>query len=144
LNEKLEAIALNAVRKYPKVYAYEGPVYWAYLYDDPADPQDIPLYRFYNKLNGTHFYTISAEEKAFVEANYRRTYTYEGVAYAVSQQGKPVYRFYNKKNGSHFYTISLEEKAHVEATWPDVFTYEGVAFYAMESLLTIGPVYPSF
>jgi hypothetical protein len=128
--------ALAAVRKYPNTYVFEGPVYWAYVYDDPADPNDIPLYRFYNTSNGSHFYTISADEKAFVEANYKRTYRYEGVGFAVrASGGKDVHRFYNKRNGSHFYTVSLEEKAHVEATWPDVYMYEGIAFYAYQDLI---------
>lgn len=128
--------ALAAVRKYPKTYVYEGPVYWAYVYNDPADPGNIPLYRFYNTSNGSHFYTISAEEKAYVEANYKRTYRYEGVAFAVrAHGGDDVHRFYNTRNGSHFYTASLEEKAHVEAAWPDVYTYEGVAFTAHQELV---------
>ena len=73
------------------------------------------VYRFYNKKNGSHFYTASPAEKASVEANLSAIYRYEGVAYKVNNanpvNSQPLYRFYNKKNGSHFYTANAAEKA---------------------------------
>ena len=98
---------------------------------NPANSQ--PLYRFYNKKNGSHFYTSSAAEKASVEANLSAIYRYEGVAYRVSTSptvgSATVYRFFHKKNGSHFYTASPAEKDNVVATLSSVYTPEGPGFY---------------
>jgi FtsP/CotA-like multicopper oxidase with cupredoxin domain len=115
---------------WPNVWSYEGTAYSVNL-DNPANKD--PLYRFYNKVRTTHFYTASAQEADMVKATWPDVFTYEGVAYNVSAgpaaNTVPVYRFYNVKSGSHFYTISGQERDHVMATWPDIFSYEGVAFY---------------
>lgn len=67
-----------------KMFPYDGVGFMAY-----AEPSDdfplIPVYRFYHRQNGTHFYTISPEEKALVQLYYADTYRFEGVAfYAMS------------------------------------------------------------
>lgn len=90
------------------------------------------MYRFYNKRNGAHFYTISASERDHVIAN-MPDYTYEGAAYEVYGQSgsglSPVYRFYNTRTGTHLYTISEAEKNTIVASYP-YFHLDGVAFYA--------------
>jgi hypothetical protein len=88
------------------------------------------VYRFYNKKNGTHFYTDSVAERDHVIATWPTVFTYEGPAYYVkpSADTSPLYRFYNKISSSHFYTSSAEEAEHVKATWPNVFTYEGPTY----------------
>jgi len=43
----------------------------------------LPVYRFYNKNTGTHFYTISEAEKQSLIANYSYVWTYEGVGFYV-------------------------------------------------------------
>ena len=100
-----------------------------------AQTYTTPLYRFYNKKNGSHFYTASEAEKNRVLANLSATYTYDGVAYNVSATqvagSTPVYRFYNKKNGSHFYTASEAEKNSVLATLSSTYSLDGIAFYAV-------------
>ncbi len=92
-----------------------------------------PLYRFYNKKNGSHFYTASEAEKASVLANLSTIYQLDGPAYNVSATPAagtvPVYRFYNKKNGSHFYTASEAEKASVHANLSAIYQLDGVAFF---------------
>jgi lysyl endopeptidase len=118
---------------FPATYAYEGVAYRAL--PDVGPTEGVPLYRFYNKKNGSHFYTISAVEKAYVQANFPAIYAYEGVAYNVYADDltapvMPVYRFYNKKNGSHFYTISDDEKSYVRLHFPETYVFEGIAFYA--------------
>ena len=89
--------------------------------------------RFYNKNNGSHFYTASWQERDAVISKWPNIYIYEGEAYPVSLSdglGKtPVYRFYNVKNGSHFFTASAEERDVVIARWPNIYQYEGVCFY---------------
>ena len=94
-----------------------------------------PLHRFYNKKNGSHFYTASEAEKNSVIANLSATYSYDGVAYNVSATqvagSTPVYRFFNKNNGSHFYTASEAEKNSVLANLSATYALDGVAFYAV-------------
>ena len=73
-----------------------------------------PVYRFYNKRNGSHFYTSSEAEKHSVVEELSKTYSLDGVAYHVlASYPTPLYRFYNKTNGSHFYTASEAEKSRV-------------------------------
>ncbi len=76
----------------------------------PAPPETLtPVYRLYNKNNGSHFYTASEAEKNAVLSS--TVYSLDGVAYRVSSAfTAPLYRFYNKLNGSHFYTASEAEK----------------------------------
>ena len=97
---------------------------------DPVPPRDV--YRFYNLRTGTHFYTISAEERNMVIAKCPTIYRYEGVAYTSnpmnSSNNRPLYRFFNMKTGSHFYTASHEECGRVIALWPTIYRYEGVAY----------------
>jgi hypothetical protein len=109
-------------------YAYEGVAYLV----DPSDAEnDDPLYRFYNRRNGTHFYTASAVERDYVIAHYGATYAYEGPTYNVSATPSdvPVYRFYDRITGSHFYTASEAERDYVSANYSANFTYEGVAYW---------------
>lgn len=70
--------------KYPTIYHYDGVGFNAYV--APVEYMPLqPVYRFYNKVNGTHFYTIDPNEKAVVQLLYSDTYTYEGIAfYAMS------------------------------------------------------------
>ena len=93
----------------------------------------MPVYRFFNRVNGSHFYTASQAEKETVESTLASTYTFEGIAYGITvghpENNDPLYRFYNHVTGSHFYTASLAEKETVEATLGDTFTYEGIAYY---------------
>ena len=89
-----------------------------------------PVYRFYNKTIGTHFYTPSEAEKNSVIANLSRIYTYEGIAYKTNpyNNSQPLYRFFNKKNGSHFYTASAAERNNVIANLSATYVYEGETY----------------
>ncbi|MGV8083943.1 MAG: OmpL47-type beta-barrel domain-containing protein [Coriobacteriia bacterium] len=118
------------IARWPNIYTFEGAAYSV----NTANPANSsPLYRFYNKKNGSHFYTVSEQEKDIVRSKWPDVYEYEGPVYnvcATSVAGAtPVYRFYNKKNGSHFYTVSEQEKDIVRSKWPDVYEYEGPAFW---------------
>ncbi|MRS12076.1 MAG: hypothetical protein EG823_03275 [Actinobacteria bacterium] len=92
----------------------------------------MPVYRFYNEANGSHFYTASESERDTVRAKYAATYTYEGAAYSINTANAancaPLYRFYNNKSGSHFYTPSESERDAVIAKWSGTYTYEGPAY----------------
>lgn len=110
-------------------YNYEGVAYQV----NAASPSNMqPLYRFYNKRTGSHFYTASPTERDNVIATLSSTYNFEGTAYQVSAYpwySQPVYRFFNKKNGTHFYTVSAAEKTNVQNTLSATYRYEGVGFY---------------
>jgi hypothetical protein len=67
-----------------KMFPYDGVGFQAYS-QPSEDLRLVPVYRFYHKQNGSHFYTISPEEKALVQIFYADTYRFEGVAfYAMS------------------------------------------------------------
>jgi hypothetical protein len=109
---------------------YEGPAYTALASDIGGA---VPVYRLYNRMTGTHFYTISTAERDDVLATLGGTHVLEGIAYYVlpakGSDTAVVHRFYNRRTGVHFYTSSEEERAAVVATLSHVYAYEGEAFY---------------
>ncbi len=109
---------------------YDGP---AYNVATTKTAGTVPVYRFYNKKNGSHFYTAAEGEKDDVIARLSSTYRYDGVAYNVfaapGDGTTPVYRFYNGENGSHFYTASESEKNSVQANLSAIYSLDGIAFY---------------
>lgn len=132
-----------------KVYSFTIP--WAEI-GEPEESIDVaftaygtaaismaPVHRFYNSTSGAHFYTISDEEKAHVQATWPTVFAYEGHAFLTVPPGGvlpselealrvPLYRFYNLENGGHFYTISASESAYVQAHYAAVYRYEGEVF----------------
>jgi hypothetical protein len=98
----------------------------------PAPPALMPVYRFYNVKNGTHFYTASEAEKANVLSKLFSTYRLEGVAYGVNTanpaNSAPLYRFYNLRTGVHFYTASEAEKTDLVQRLSATYRLEGVAY----------------
>jgi hypothetical protein len=97
-------------------------------------PGTVPVYRFYNFLQGAHFYTADQSEASYVNDNLWHTFRYEGIAYyAFPDSGvgrDPVYRFYNFLQGVHFYTTNEVEKNNLESpagNW--TFRYEREAYY---------------
>ncbi len=124
-----EAERLTVIRQWSATYTFEGA---AYSIDTSNTANSIPLHRFYNTRNGSHFYTASLEEADSVIANLSSTYRYEGPVYNVSmtaEGGLPMHRFFNKRNGSHFYTISLDEANATILNYSATYNYEGVAYY---------------
>jgi Ca2+-binding RTX toxin-like protein len=88
--------------------------------------------RFYNTLNGVHFFTASNTEANAV----RQALPYmqpEGFAFRTAspnaENSSDVFRFYNTKTGFHFYTNSILERAFVKDNLPD-YRDEGVAYKA--------------
>jgi hypothetical protein len=96
----------------------------------------LPVYRFYNRKVGVHFYTASAAERDHVLGTLSSTYTLEGVGYALdaaaAANDAPLYRFYNLKRGVHFYTASAAERDNVIAHMRSVYRYDGVAYYFVQ------------
>lgn len=121
--------AQRVARDLTATYVFEGA---AYSLDTTSGANGQPLFRFYRPSNGTHFYTVSTQERDTVIGTLSKTYRYEGPAYMVSidPQGRtPVYRFYNRQGGSHFYTIDAAERDAINATLGWKYTYEGIAYY---------------
>lgn len=119
---------------YSHVFNYEGIA--CRVFKAPA-AGTVPLYRLYNKINGTHFYTVDIAEKNNLVNNYGHIFQYEMIACYVyppatpAKDSLPVYRFWNKqKNNAHLYTASEGEKNKVNLLYPHVFKFEGIVFYA--------------
>lgn len=68
--------------KWSSVYSYDGPTYS--VSPQPV-PGSVPVYRFYNVKNGSHFYTASEQERNAVIAKWSGTYQYEGPAFWLGQ-----------------------------------------------------------
>ncbi|MEO9901176.1 matrixin family metalloprotease [Nisaea sp.] len=90
----------------------------------------IPIYRFFNKNLGSHFFTASEEEKSQVEL--MDEFNFEGVGFRAFNEDtastEPVYRFFNINTGGHFFTADSNEQAAVMNF--EGFRFEGVGFYA--------------
>jgi hypothetical protein len=133
-------------------YSFEGESFYAYKnLENPTDYRSegtafyahstqientTPVYRFYNKTNGDHFYTISETEKNNL-INSMPSYAFEGVVFYTYQSAvdnsAPVYRFLNKTNGDHFYTINETERTYVQNNLSSIYLYEGIAFYSLKT-----------
>ena len=118
----------NVVNTLSGTYDLDGVAYWV---NTANVANNSPLYRFYNKVNGSHFYTATLAEKNDVETNLSATYQYDGPGYNVclTPGGTTVWRFYNVTNGTHFYTASLAEKNDVIANLSDTYKLDGPGFY---------------
>jgi hypothetical protein len=107
-----------------------------------------PVYRFFNRKNGAHLYTISLTERDAVK-KLTTEWRYEGVKFYVEENTGvakiPVYRFWNNAIGAHLYTISDVEKEQIQKTLPQ-YVYEGVKFYVYpnKSISELVPVYGFF
>jgi len=98
-------------------------------------PNAVPVYRMFNKISRSHFYSALPSEIATIQQNLGHIFTLEGIAfYALDTPvygAKPVYRFFSTATASHFFTISKSERDQIIATIPESkLRYEGVAWYA--------------
>lgn len=99
----------------------------------PITSDTVSIYRFFDKTDGTHFFTASATERDSLIAT-RPDLDFEGVGMdAVAPGGsdaaaEAVYRFFDAAHGTHFFTASSTERDSLIASRPDM-TFEGTAFY---------------
>ncbi len=98
-----------------------------------ASPSSEAVFRFFDKKDGTHFYTASTNERDALVTTRSSEMAYEGTAFyedALPQAGDTaVYRFFDTVHGTHLFTQNMSEKASILATRPDLVS-EGIAFYA--------------
>lgn len=78
----------NVIANSSDTYSFEGEAYKA-LSSDSTNPNAKSLYRFFNKTNGTHFYTASEVERDSIIKTSSATYNFEGVAYKVLDSTVP-------------------------------------------------------
>ena len=87
------------------------------------------VFRFYNPLVATHFYTDSSAERDTLIGRPDLGFNYEGVAYQdLLTQGTALYRFNNPTNGEHFYTTNTEERNNIISHPEWNYAYEGEAY----------------
>ena len=96
------------------------------------DPNAVPVYRFFDLTNGTHFFTASTTERDTVIST-RQDLAYEPSStfyeHVTQQAGDTaVYRFFDTRFGTHFYTDDSKERASILQTRPDL-VQEGIGFY---------------
>ncbi|KQT54513.1 hypothetical protein ASG43_02665 [Aureimonas sp. Leaf454] len=114
-----EPLALRAVEGSPAGNPVGG----------PSEFGDV--FRFYNKANGTHFYTASVVERNNIQQS-MPDFVYEGNAFdtnATAANGAPVYRFLNKDTGVYFYTIKTAERDSIISNLKN-YQFEGEAYKA--------------
>ncbi len=99
-------------------------------------PVTNAVYRFYNTVSGSYFYTISIAERDSIVLNFPN-FRYEGPAYSASPNVStnlfPVYRFRNLTNGSYLWTIYEAERNSIKSNYSSTFVEEGIAWYASQS-----------
>lgn len=111
---------------------YEGVAFGAASNSAAGLSDLVDVYRFYNLNTGSHFYTASEEERAFVTNNSTHL-VFEGTAYRGYQSVQTavdslaLYRFYNESSGVHFYTASEAEKDSIQTI--GTLKFEGIAYY---------------
>jgi hypothetical protein len=108
----------------------------------------MPVYRFFNRKIGGHFYTASGVERDVVAETLGSSYAYEGIAYGVpvsAANATPLYRFFNRKIGTHFYTTSPAERDDVIKRLSGTYTFENEAFRVSDTAVNgATPVYRFF
>ena len=91
-------------------------------------PENIEMFREYNKYDGQHLFTQDAQERDYITSV---GWTFEDIGWTAPNWKKnPVYRLYNQYNGDHHYTMSTKEYDKCEK---DGWTKEGVAFYSADA-----------
>ncbi len=90
----------------------------------------MPVWRFWNSITGSHFYTSSETERDAVATNLSNM-RYEGVGFDdPTSTNVTVWRFRRLDTGAHFYTASTAERDEVIANLSGVYAFEGVGFQA--------------
>jgi hypothetical protein len=88
------------------------------------------IYRSYDPITGSHFYTSSPIENNL--ATKQNNYRFEQVE-MLSKGDSSIYRFYNPANNDHFYTGNLSEKNTLIDNYASGYKFEGIAFMGSQS-----------
>jgi subtilisin family serine protease len=97
------------------------------LYSRSSTVRRGAFFRYANRRNGDHLYTLSWSE---LPLNANPSWSYQGVQGYLTFKGVsntiPLYRYYNKATSSHFYTINFNELKNGVGSW----LYQGIVGYA--------------
>ncbi len=74
--------ANHILATWPHIFTLDGQTY---AVNPGPVPNSMPVYRFFNLRNGSHFYTASAEEADMVIATWPTIYRFEGPAFWLGQ-----------------------------------------------------------
>ena len=88
------------------------------------------IYRSYDPITGSHFYTSSPFENNL--ATTQNNYRFEQVE-MLSKGDSAIYRFYNPAINDHFYTANPSEKNALITNSASGYQYEGIAFMGSQS-----------
>jgi hypothetical protein len=118
---------------------------WPYVYQGATFEKShsyagsSPLYRFFNRETGHHFFTASKDEADYVKGKSdsgQWPFNYEGIAFNVyasdptpNSKGSEVavYRFYSSSLNRHLYTANEAEVAEIKLTGQ--WNYEGIGYW---------------
>jgi len=88
------------------------------------------IYRSYDPITGSHFYTSSPIENNL--ATKQNNYRFEQVE-MLNKGDSAIYRFYNPAINDHFYTANPSEKNALITNSASGYQYEGIAFMGSQS-----------
>ena len=129
-SEEKDGLEANYNPKHP--YLFEGSVWRV---ETEPSWENVPVYRFFNKVTYDHFYTINESEKetlARTLAEGRDNYVYEGIAwYAHTDSGLPVYRLFHPDLYDHYYTMDISVRDAMVSSGG--YRDEGIAWYEQQS-----------
>jgi hypothetical protein len=95
-------------------------------YNIPSDLRSENVYRFYDKLTGSHYYTSNAKDIEIQKG--KKGVLDEGIAFTSTDlRGKAAYRFVNTKDSTYFWTASNQE--YEKFNTKKNYTYEGETFW---------------
>jgi hypothetical protein len=102
------------------------------------DLNNINIYRFWSNTLGAHFYTMSNQEKNYLDFNVsKNVWNYEKVAYKAlpdnspDSEAFPVYRYWSNTLRGHFFTISDDDKNFIAQHYDsNTWNLEKIAFKA--------------
>ena len=106
-------------------------------YENGGNPAVGAVYRFFDSIYGTHFFTSDVGERNTVLSTradlIQETNGFGDVA-PTSPNAVAVYRFFDTKFGTHFFTANAGERDTVIATRPDLTYEQNSTFYEHSSL----------
>ena len=95
-------------------------------YNIPSELRSENVYRFYDKVTGSHYYTSNAKDVE--NQKEKKGVIDEGIAFTSTDlRGKAAYRFVNTKDDTFFWTASSQEYAKFNTK--KNYIYEGETFW---------------
>ncbi len=130
------------INNYSGVWTYEQAAYYAFTTD--AEPDTVPVYRFWSGTLNTHFYTANQAERDKLITNYSQTWADEGIAFYAYPHSpgyerpigtQPVYRLWSPTLGTHFFTTNQTEMDKLFYFSTHLWEYEGAGWYAHAAVM---------